>query len=255
MERLLEEASLTDSMRPFKYDSHENELQIDEPKLIDSGWLEKHDEGTDILYTVPYHKRRSLGVENISHDGYGEKTPSEKSLHRKGVDNCAIALATKPDVTQVIRYYDLWRLRSTPCEPALAEQDLFSTRVDVIAFNGNTPKYAAGVETTSNSPSKSQRCVQKLAALSETIETWLVTPNSSHLWKVMNHLDDPDQLNFDTFPQSNADSYGRSNWLRELTAEGFLGKHFDTLHTYRSLNTTQLNSKTNNPQDKIIGHI
>ena len=255
MERLLNNASLTRSMRPLRYDADGNELQINEAKLIDDEWLEKHTEGTDVLYTVPYRKRRDLGIENISHDGYGEKTPSEKSLHRKGVDYCAAALAAKPDVTRVIRYCDLWRLRATSCEPALADQHLFSTRVDVIAFNGTTPKYAVGVETASNAASKSQRCVQKLSALSETIETWFITPNSQHLWRVMNHLNDPNHLDFKTFPDSTADSYGRSNWERELIAEEFLGEYFDTLHTYRSLNTEHINAGTNDHQHKIVGHV
>ena len=254
MERLLNGASLTRSMLSLRCDANGDELQIDESKLLNQGWLEKHDEGTSVLYTVPYNKRRQLGVENIAHDGYGEKTPSEKSLHRKGVDSCAVALAAKPDVTRVIRYFDLWRLRSTSCEPALAAEDLFSTRVDVIAFSGTTPKYAVGVETASNAASKPQRCVQKLAALSKTLETWLVTPNSHHLWNVMTHLNDPDHLDFDTFPQSSADSYSRSNWERELDAEGFLGDYFDTLHTYRSLNTTP-DAETHTPHDKIVGRI
>jgi hypothetical protein len=255
MERLLAGASLTRSMRSLRCDANGDELQINESKLIDHKWLEKHDEGTGVLYTVPYDKRCQLGVENVSHDGYGEKTPSEKSLHRKGVDCCALALAAKPDVTHVIRYCDLWRLRSTRCEPALTAKELLSTRVDVIAFNGHTPKYATGVETASNSASKSRRCVAKLNALSETIETWLVVPNSMHLWNIMTHLNHPNHLHFDTFPQSSADAYGRSNWQRELTAEGFLGDYFDTLHTYRSLTTTETDAEANTPRHKIIGRI
>jgi len=255
MERVLDGASLTRSMRPLRYDDTGTELQVTESKLHQLGWLERHEEGPSVLYTVPFDKRRKLGVENISHDGYGEKTPKEKSLHRKGVDRCATAFAAKQDVTRVVRYCDLWRLRNTPCEPALAEHDLFSTRIDVIAFNGTTPKYAAGIETQSGSASKSRRCVQKLAALSETLETWLITPNSDHLWTVMRHVNDSDHLDFNTFPKSNPDSYGRSNWERELIVEGFLGEYFDQLHTYGSLDDAKIDPKTDDRQHKIIGHV
>lgn len=255
MERLLDDASLTRSMRPLRYDDTGTELHIDEAKLRDRGWLERHDEGTGVLYTVPAAKRQKLGVKNIPHDGYGEKTPAEKSVHRKGIDRCAAALAAKPDVTRVIRYCDLWRLRNTHCELALADHDLFSTRIDVIAFNETTPKYAAGIETASGSAKKSQRCIQKLTALTETLETWLVTPNSTHLWTVMNRVNDPDCLDFNTFPNSSPDNYGRANWQRELTAENFLGTNFNTLHTFRSLPHAKLDPKTDDRQHKILGNI
>jgi hypothetical protein len=255
MERQLDDASLTRSMRPLRYDDTGTELNVNEAKLRNHGWLEYHDEGTGLLYTVPADKRRELGVTNISHDGYGEKTPAEKAVHRKGIDRCAAALAAKPDVTRVIRYYDLWRLRGTRCEPALADNDLFSTRIDVIAFNDTTPKYAAGIETASGSAKKTQRCVQKLTALTNSLETWFVTPNSTHLWTVMRRANDPGCLDFTTFPDSSPNAYGRANWKRELETEGFLGNNFETLHTFRSLPNAKLNPETDAHRHKVVGHL
>ena len=101
---------------------------------------------------------------------------------------------------------------------------------------------------------RSPQCIRKLAALSETIDTWLVTPNGDHLWEVMKRSNTPDCLDFDTFPESNPKSYGRSNWERELRAEGFLGDAFDTLHTYGSLNRSKIDLETDDRQHKIAGH-
>jgi len=119
MERKIADFSLTNSMRALRYRADGTKLNIDEDKLKDLDWLESHNEGLNVLYTVPDPKRKLLGIENISHDGYGEKTTAEKSVHRKGIDQCAAAFATKPDVTRVVRYHDLWRLHSTACEPVL----------------------------------------------------------------------------------------------------------------------------------------
>lgn len=256
MDRKIADFSLTDSMRALRHQADGTKLNVDKDKLEDRGWLEDHDEGRSVLYTVPARKRKLLGIENISHDGYGEKTTREKSVHRKGIDLCAAAFARKPDVTRVVRYHDLWRLRSTPCEPVLEQNDLLSTRIDVIAFDGATPKYVAEVETMSNEPSRSHRCVEKLEAFSEIdgIRTSFVTPNPDHLWTIMRYLDDPSHFDFDSFPDSTPDNYGRSEWETKLENEGILGQYFDQLDTYRSLAHNTPNSESNLYNDKIIGN-
>jgi len=240
MERQLSDATLTQSMRPLRLDADSTELDIDETKLINTEWLQSHDETNSVIYTVPADKRQRLGVENIAHDGYGEKTTSEKTVHRKGVDHVAAALAAKDDVTRVIRYYDTWRLHNTDCEPALQANNLLNTRIDVIAFNKDTPRYAAGIETESNKPAKPRRTVEKLTALTDTLETWFVAPNPDHLWALMRQLHDPEHLNFPTFPNSGADNYSPANWRNFLTDKNILNTNFNELHTYRTLTNHKL---------------
>ncbi|EMA18774.1 hypothetical protein [Haloarcula amylolytica] len=254
MERRLTDATLTQSMRLLRRDTDGTQLNVDEAKLIDTDWLESHDETNSVLYNVPADKRRRLGIENIAHDGYGEKTPAEKALHRKGVDHVAAALAAKDDVTRVIRYCDTWRLRNTACEQALQANDLLNTRIDVIAFNKNTPRYAAGIETESNKPEKPRRTLKKLTALTDTLETRFVAPNNTHLWTLMRQLHHPKHLNFPSFPNSDADNYSPANWRDFLTDKGILNSNFDELHTYRTLNNHKLNPDTNDRLSKIIGH-
>ncbi|MFC6720325.1 hypothetical protein [Halobacteriaceae bacterium SHR40] len=256
MERKIADFSLTNSMRALRYRADGTKLKVDEDKLKDLDWLEVHKEGLSVLYTVPAPKRKLLGIENSSHDGYGEKTTKEKSVHRKAIDLCAAAFATKPDVTRVVRYHDLWRLRSTACEPVLEQNDLLSTRVDVIAFNSGTPKYVAEVETMSNEPSRSHQCVKKLAAFSEIdgIRTSLVAPNPDHLWEIMKHLDHPNYFDFDSFPDSTSDNYGRSEWDTKLDNEGIFGQYFDQLDTYRSLAHKTPDSESDSYDYKIVGN-
>lgn len=256
MDRKTADFSLMDSMRALRYRADGTKLNVDEDKLENRGWLEAHDEGRSVLYTVPARKRKLLGIENISHDGYGEKTTAEKSVHRKGIDQCAAAFAAKPDVTRVVRYHDLWRLRSTACESVLEQNDLLSTRIDVIAFDDTTPKYVTEVETMSNEPSRSHRCVEKLAAFSEIdgIRTTLVAPNPDHLWAIMRHLDHPNYFDFDSFPNSTPDNYGRSEWETKLENEDILGQYFDHVDTYRSLAQKTPDSEPNPYDYKIIGN-
>jgi len=256
MERKIVDFSLTESMRHLCQQSDGTTLDVNEDKLKDHDWLERHKEGLSILYTVPADKRKRLGIENTSNDGYGETTTSEKSLHRKGIDQTATWLATKPDVTRVVRYHDLWRLRSTTCEQPLKDRDFLSTRIDVIAFNDTTPKYIAEVETASNSPPRTRRCIEKLAAFSEfnDIETTLVTPNPEHLWTLMQHADHPNYFDFDSFPDANSEDYSPSTWQTKLENEGIIGQFLDQLKTYRSLSRSSADPEQCH-QDKIVGNI
>ena len=254
MERQLDDYSFTDSMRVLRQNRDGTPLTINEDKLRTRGWLERHDEGRSVLYTVPADKRTQLGIPNLSHDGYGEKTTSEKSLHRKGIDQTAAWLAAKPDVTRVVRYHDLWRLRTTPLEPHLEDNNLLATRIDVIAYNDTTPTHIAEVETASHAPERTRRCIDKLTALTNRngIETTLVTPNPDHLWQLMRHLDHPDYLNFTTFPNSTPQNYGRNEWETKLQNEGFLDHFFNHLNTYRSL--TRTTTDPTQHHDKIVGN-
>lgn len=240
MERLLDDFSLTRSMRPLRFVGDGSPLNIDEEKLVQQDWLETHDEGRAVLYSLPPNRRSSLKIPNVSHDGYGEITTGEKTIHRRGVDKTAANLAAKPDVNRVIRYYDLWRLTNTRFEERLREANLLSSRIDVIAFDGTEPKYAASVETKSNSPAKPRRSLDKLATLSKDVETALVVPNSDHLWTIMRQLQDPDYLEFDSFPASNPDNWDRNNWEDTLVHTGYEGQFFDTLETYRSMDDSTL---------------
>jgi hypothetical protein len=254
MERQLSDATLTQSMRPLRLDADGTELDINEAKLINTNWLEPHSEGRAVLYTVPSDKRCQLNVNNLAHDGYGEKTPAEKALHRKGVDHVAAALAAKPNVTRVIRYCDTWRLRDTDCEPALEAHDLLNTRIDVIAFDDTTPTYAAGIETESNKNAKPRRTLTKLTALTDTLETWFVAPNNTHLWTLMRQLHHSDHLNFPTFPNSGADNYSPANWKQFLADKNILNNNFNELHTYRNLTNHKLNPGTDQRLTKLVGH-
>lgn len=242
MERLLDDFSLTQSMRPLRFAKDGSPLNIDEEKLVQQDWLETHDEGRAVLYSLPPDRRTTLKIPNVSHDGYGEITTAEKTIHRRGVDKTAASLAAKPDVTRVRRYYDLWRLKNTSLEERLREADLLSSRIDLIAFDGKKPAYAASVETESNSPAKPRRSLDKLATLSADVETALVVPNSDHLWTIMRQLQDPEYLEFEPFPDSNPDNWDRSNWEDTLVHTGYDGQFFDTLETYRSLDDSTLSA-------------
>lgn len=251
MERLIDDVSLTDSMRPLHSGPGDTQLDIDVADLADRGWIERHDEGRRLLYTVPAQVRQALGIENISHDGYGEITPAEKALHRKGVDLTAKWLSTKPDVTRVVRYCDLWRLHSTNCAHAIQAHDLAASRIDVLAFHQSEPRYAAEIETRSNAPERARQCVQKLAALSNapTMHTTLVTP-SRHLRSVLQHVDHPEYFDFSSFPSPGTD-YSRSTWEDKLQREDILGQFFDALQTYRSLQR-MLNDSPSTPADDLV---
>lgn len=257
MERQIETASLTTSMRPLRHRADGTPLDIDEDKLKQSDWLEHHDEGRELLYTVPAEKRKQLGVTNISNDGFGENTSSEKSLHRKGVDLTAQAIAAKPGVTKVVRYCDLWRLRNTRFEDALNDAGLLSKRIDVIGFNHSRPMHVAEVETKSSDAPKTQRAIDKLSTFhkEDIISASLVTPNPEHLWRIMRHLDHPDYFDFDSFPNSNAKTYGRSSWKNKLQSEDIYPNYLSTIHTYRSLYNELSQSDTTALQEKIIGHV
>jgi len=257
MERKIADFSLTESMRHLRQQADGTTLNVNEDKLKDSNWLERHEEGLRVLYTVPADKRNLLGIENTSNDGYGEKTTREKSLHRKGIDQTAAWLATKSDVSRVVRYHDLWRLRSTPYEQPLQESNLLSTRIDVIGFDDTTPKYVAEVETKSNSPSRAHRCVEKLTAFTDIdgIESTLVTPNPEHLSTIMQHLDHPSYFDFDSFPDANTEDYSPSTWETKLENEGVIGQFIDQLKTYRSLSRSTVDPEQNRYLDKIVGNV
>jgi hypothetical protein len=257
MERQITTASLTTSMRSLRQRPDGSELNVDEEKLQRLNWLEPHDEGRGLLYTVPAEKRSQLNIKNVSNDGYGESTTSEKSLHRQGIDLCALWMAWIPEVTRVVRYCDLWRLQTTNCETALKNAGLLSTRIDVIGFNGAEPMHVAEVETASNDPGKSQRCLDKLAAFTnvDDVTTSLVVPNSKHLWTVMRHLDRPEYLNFAQFPNSDAETYGRSSWQKKLASEDVFGQFLTNLHTYRSLRNSTPSTENNSHPNRIVGHI
>jgi len=251
MERLINDVSLTDSMGPLRTGPGDTQLDIDVADLDDREWVERHDEGRRLLYTVPAQVRQTLGIENTSHDGYGEITPAEKALHRKGVDLTAKWLSTKPDVTRVVRYCDLWRVQATNCAHTIQAHDLTASRIDVLAFHQSEPRYAAEIETRSNAPERARQCVQKLAALSKapTMHTTFVTP-SSHLRSVLQHVDHPEYFDFSSFPSPGTD-YSRSTWEDKLQREDILGQFFDALQTYRSLQR-MLNDSSSTPADDIV---
>jgi hypothetical protein len=222
MERQIESYSLTDSMAQLKQIG-DRQLQIDVDKLQQEGWLEVHPEGRKKLYTVPANRRKQLGIPNISNDGYG----------------------------------DLWRLKSTPIEPALVDAGLLDTRIDVIGLNDMGPVAVAEVETASNDAAKSKRAVDKLSAFAsqDEIDADLVTPNGKHLWTVMRHLDCADYFDFDVFPDSGAETYRRSSWESKLQRAGVTEEYLTGLHTYRSLQRQVAEQDSASVGKKIIGNV
>ncbi|QWC20692.1 hypothetical protein [Halorubrum sp. 2020YC2] len=137
-------------------------------------------------YSVPWKVRKQLGIPNVSNDGWGERSPSENTLHRVGIDLVALFVASRSDVDRVVRYCDVWRLQPTTCWDNVSH--LSKKRLDVVGFSQGEPVVVAEVETESGDSDGAQGTVEKLAAFPDRIDRYFVTPNGKHLPAILSRL-------------------------------------------------------------------
>jgi hypothetical protein len=130
-------------------------------------------------YSVPWDVKQQLDIPNVSHDGWGEQSPSEKTLHRVGVDLVAFLFASRPDVEHVVRYCDVWRLQPTACWDGISH--LSKKRLDVVGFSGNEPVVVAEIETDSGDAAEARGTVEKLDAFPPHVDRYLIAPNGNHI--------------------------------------------------------------------------
>jgi hypothetical protein len=231
MERRIEEYSLTESMAGFNNDPSGTNLDVDIDALIENGYLSKP-KSPRTYYSVPWSVRKPLGIPNISHDGWGERSPSENTLHRVGVDLLAFLVATRPDVDTVVRYCDLWRLQPTEWWDAISH--LGSKRMDVVGFSQNAPVVVGEVETKTGNTAGTQDTISKLDAFPETLDRFLVAPSGKHLPALLSRLSKFDQYSVSASERS-GDGYRPADARSALSDEGVIETVFDDLLTYRSI--------------------
>lgn len=234
MERQIESYSLSESMKSFTETAEQGDLNVNIDDLDDRGLLQEMDTRRT-YYSVPWQVRKHLEIPNISNDGFGERAPSENTLHRIGVDLLALHVASQPDVTEVVRYYDMWRLRRTSCWDAVCH--LQNKRLDVIGFSNGDPRYVGEIETKSGDKTGVEKTVQKLQAFPDDVHCSFVAPNGTHLKRLMSRLSRCDGFDVE-FGASKNGAYRPAIVKEELAAQDILGPYFDDVLTYPNIRST-----------------
>jgi hypothetical protein len=178
MERRIRSYSLTKSMASFRDLPDGSTLNIDIEGLKKRDLLSQP-KMARTYYSVPWDVKQQLDIPNVSHDGWGEQSPSEKTLHRVGVDLVAFLFASRPDVEHVVRYCDVWRLQPTACWDGISH--LSKKRLDVVGFSGNEPVVVAEIETDSGDAAEARGTVEKLDAFPPHVDRYLIAPNGNHI--------------------------------------------------------------------------
>ncbi|SMO72430.1 hypothetical protein [Halorubrum cibi] len=231
MERRIGLYSLTQSMASFRDQPDGSKLDVDVDRLKSLGLLSQPNT-PQTYYSVPWKVRKQLGIPNVSNDGWGERSPSENTLHRVGIDLVALFVASRSDVDRVVRYCDVWRLQPTTCWDNVSH--LSKKRLDVVGFSQGEPVVVAEVETESGDTDGAQGTVEKLAAFPDRIDRYFVTPNGKHLPAILSRLSAIEQFDIDV-SRRKKDGYRPSEVRTQLAESGALGDAFDFLLTYRNL--------------------
>lgn len=251
MERRIKSYSLIESMRRFSGTKKEP-LDIDIEKLDNQGYLNQP-QSRRTYYSVPWRIRNELGIPNVSHDGWGERSPSEGTLHRVGVDLSAFFVATQPEIDQVVRYCDAWRLQNTACWEDL--NHLRNKRLDVIGFSGGDVRYICEVETRSGDEDGMRGTIEKLRAFPANVHRLLVTPSGVHLPPLMSRLSNAENCDIDLGALKDG-GYRPADVRDELTKHGLIGDRFDDVLTYTNIRDEFSESfDQSNFSDVIVGPI
>jgi hypothetical protein len=231
MERRIRSYSLTQSMASFRTRPDGSPLDIDVEGLAERGYLSQP-KTSRTYYSVPWNVRERLGIPNVSHDGWGERSPSEKTLHRVGIDLVAFRVASRPDVERVVRYCDVWRLQPTACWDDVSH--LSKKRLDVVGFSDGEPIVVGEVETKTGDAAGTQGTVAKLDAFPKQIDRYLVTPNGNHLSTIVSRLSESDQFDIDV-SRREKDGYRPAEVRSQLAEQGTIDAVCDDLLTYRNV--------------------
>ena len=251
MERRIKSYSLVDSMKNFDK-TGEEKLTIDFERLEDQNYL-KQLPGRRTYYSIPHEIRRRLGIPNVSHDGWGERSPSEGTLHRVGIDLSALIVAAQPGIDRVVRYCDAWRLKNTTYWDAVSH--LENKRLDVIGFADGEPQIVCEVETQSGGKTDTVGAVKKIAAFPATVDRLFVAPNGDHLQALMSRLVTSGYVDID-FGDPKDGGYRPADVRNKLAEHGTIDEKFDELLTYDNIRTQLPNSSDRRElSDKIIGSI
>lgn len=250
MERQIKSYSLVESMRAFDETSDGERLDIDLEKLEHQEYV-TCPPGRLTYYTVPQKTRSLLRIPNVSHDGWGERSPSEGTPHRVGIDLSAFYVASHFEVDRVVRYCDVWRLQNTTCWDAVSH--LANKRLDVVGFSKGEPRIVVEVETKSGGKKGTREAVEKLGAFPDEVHRAFVTPSGKHLPSLMSRL--PESEDFD-FGATKKGGYRPADVRDELTDHGILGEVFDDLLTHTNLRN-RLSEPLNRPElsEIIVGSI
>lgn len=231
MERRIRSYSLTQSMASFRNHFDGSSLDIDVEQLDKRGYLSQP-KTPRTYYSVPWQVRKQLGIKNVSHDGWGERSPSEKTVHRAGVDLVAFLVATHPDVERVVRYCDVWRLQPTAWWDDISH--LAKKRLDVVGFSQGDPTVVCEIETKTGDAAGTRRTIEKLGAFPDQVDCHFITPNGKHLPAILSRLSAIEQFDIDV-SKRRKDGFRPSEVRTRLAETGALGDVFDELLTYRNV--------------------
>jgi hypothetical protein len=231
MERRIGTYSLTESMASFRDTPDGSELDIDVAQLEDRGVLSQP-KTPQTYYSVPGSVRKQLGITNVSHDGWGERAPSEGTLHRVGIDLLAFLVASRPDVDRVVRYCDAWRLRPTDCWDAVSH--LETKRLDVVGFSQGDPTVIGEVETKTGGTAGTQGTMKKLRSFPDRIDRYFATPSGKHLPAILSRLSDIEHFDV-TVSKRKEDGYRPAEVREALADSGAISTVFDELLTYYNI--------------------
>ncbi|MCU4971127.1 hypothetical protein OB955_00040 [Halobacteria archaeon AArc-m2/3/4] len=243
-------------MKSFEKRENGEPLDVDLNKLEERGLLIRHYQEGDLrqkYYSVPWTVRDQLSIPNISHDGWGERGTSERTIHRLGIDLLASLFALRPDVDKVVRYSDVWRLQPSFCWEEIRQ--LKDKRMDVVGFSQGAPKCGGEVETMSGDAAGTKSTVEKLSQFPSELDRYLVTPNGTHLSTLMARLSDSEYFG-EKFNDSIKGNYRPSKVRNKLDSYGILGREFDYLLTYDNIRGELPSSPTSTIDlDEIVGTI
>jgi hypothetical protein len=252
MERRIGTYSLTESMASFRNTPDGSELDIDIAQLKDRGVLSQPTT-PQTYYSVPGSVRKQLGITNVSHDGWGERAPSEGTLHRIGIDLLAFLVASRPDVDRVVRYCDAWRLQPTDCWDAVSH--LEKKRLDVVGFSQGDPTVIGEVETKTGGTAGTQGTMKKLRSFPDRMDRYFVTPSGKHLSAILSRLSDMEHFDVEVSKRKQ-DGYRPAEVREVLTESGAINNVFDQLLTYYNIRRRLPNrSEMSECADRIVGAI
>lgn len=188
----LEERTLLDGMAEFDKNHRDESFSPDIEKLLNQNLLDEHDKQFQTLYSVSEDITEDLGMSPVSHEGYGEKTSSEKALHKYGTELLARYFEQRDDVDEVHRYVELWRFGvSGDLDTESGSKSLRTRRVDVVGVGEGKIRYAGEIQDDHDKPSRVVENWHKLRALGEQgVETVWLSPQKSELTAVLEDLRD-----------------------------------------------------------------